>query len=417
MKVVVVGGGPAGMMAAIASAEGGAQVTLIEKNEKLGKKLFLTGKGRCNLTNSCAVEELFDNVVRNPKFMYSAFYGFDNLQTMDFFEKLGLKIKIERGNRVFPASDHSSDVIKVLSSRLKKLDVTVRLNTECTDFICDDNKIAGVIIKDDKGKKEELTTDALILATGGASYVSTGSDGKMLDLLYRYGISSLDFTPSLIPLVCEADYITSLQGISLKNVSVKVKVGKKVKYSGFGEMLFTHFGISGPLILSASAYLDKSDFEQGVKVSIDLKPALSEDELDHRIQRDFSAGINKKLSNIIPNLVPSKMTGSVLKLAGLSGDKKVNVVSASERSSLVKTLKNFEFTVSGTANINEAIISRGGICVKDINPATMQSKKIKGMYFAGEMIDVDALTGGFNLQIAWSTGNLAGISACGLNKK
>ena len=411
MNIVVVGGGPAGMMAAIAATNAGVNVTLVEKNEKLGKKLFLTGKGRCNLTNACDVEELFNNVCRNPKFMYSAFYDFDNAVTMDFFENLGLKIKTERGNRVFPLSDHSSDVIKVLKNELDKRKVRVLLNTAFVDFECTDDKITSVIVSDIKGNTQKLKADSLIMATGGASYQSTGSDAKAFRILQNHNIETEELSPSLIPLVCNSKYITDLQGISLKNVSVSIKAGKKVRYSGFGEMLFTHFGVSGPLILTGSAYVSKKDIETGVIIEIDLKPALSSEELDRRIQSDFTQYSNKQLSNIIPKLVPAKMTDTVLKFAGLSGEKKVNVVTKEEREKLVATLKKFTFEVNGVRDINEAIITRGGVRVKEINPSTMESKKIKGLYFAGEMIDVDALTGGFNLQIAWSTGHLAGISA------
>lgn len=399
------------MMAAIAATNAGVNVTLVEKNEKLGKKLFLTGKGRCNLTNACDVEELFNNVCRNPKFMYSAFYDFDNAVTMDFFENLGLKIKTERGNRVFPLSDHSSDVIKVLKNELDKRKVRVLLNTAFVDFECTDDKITSVIVSDIKGNTQKLKADSLIMATGGASYQSTGSDAKAFRILQNHNIETEELSPSLIPLVCNSKYITDLQGISLKNVSVSIKAGKKVRYSGFGEMLFTHFGVSGPLILTGSAYVSKKDIETGVIIEIDLKPALSSEELDRRIQSDFTQYSNKQLSNIIPKLVPAKMTDTVLKFAGLSGEKKVNVVTKEEREKLVATLKKFTFEVNGVRDINEAIITRGGVRVKEINPSTMESKKIKGLYFAGEMIDVDALTGGFNLQIAWSTGHLAGISA------
>ena len=410
MNVVVVGGGPAGMMAAVMAAGCACSVTLIEKNEKLGKKLFLTGKGRCNLTNACDVEELFNNVIQNPKFMYSAFYGFDNHQTMDFFEKIGLRIKTERGKRVFPLSDHSSDVIKVLKNELERNKVKVLLNTEYIDFVDNENKITCVIARDDKGKKITLNTDKLILATGGASYVSTGSDGRAFDNLKKHGIEIEEPVPSLIPFTCDNKYITQLQGITLKNVSVTVKNDKRVIFSDFGEMLFTHFGVSGPLILSASSYLKKKDLNTGVIVSIDLKPALSMAELDKRIQNDFAENPNKQIGNVIPKLVPAKMTDSVLYFAGIDKEKKINAVTKEERLRLAGVLKDFSFKISGLRDINEAIVTRGGVKVKEINPQTMESRKIHGLFFAGEMIDVDALTGGFNLQIAWSTGHLAGMN-------
>lgn len=410
MNVVVVGGGPAGMMAAVMAAGCASSVTLIEKNEKLGKKLFLTGKGRCNLTNACDVEELFNNVIQNPKFMYSAFYGFDNHQTMEFFENIGLRIKTERGKRVFPLSDHSSDVIKVLKNELERNKVKVLLNTEYIDFVDNENKITSVIARDDKGKKITLNTDKLILATGGASYVSTGSDGSAFDNLKKHGIEIEEPVPSLIPFACDNKYITQLQGITLKNVSVTVKNDKRVIFSDFGEMLFTHFGVSGPLILSASSYLKKKDLNTGVIVSIDLKPALSMAELDKRIQNDFAGNPNKQIGNVIPKLVPAKMTDSVLYFAGIDKEKKINAVTKEERLRLAGVLKDFSFKISGLRDINEAIVTRGGVKVKEINPQTMESKKIHGLFFAGEMIDVDALTGGFNLQIAWSTGHLAGMN-------
>ncbi|MBR1450332.1 MAG: aminoacetone oxidase family FAD-binding enzyme, partial [Lachnospiraceae bacterium] len=291
MNVCVVGGGPAGMMAAIAAAENGNKVTLIEQNEKLGKKLFLTGKGRCNITNACPVEELFDNIVTNPKFLYSAFYGFDNGAIVDFFNNAGLKTKIERGERVFPQSDHSSDVIKALKKQLESYGVAIMLNTKVLDFaVTRDssgiNKISSVIIQKDN-RKSEIHTDRLVLATGGASYPSTGSDGRMLDKLAKAGIAVRKCEPSLVPFVCNDRQITDMQGLSLKNVNLSVTVMDKQKYSGFGEMLFTHFGISGPLVLSASSYLTEEDYRRQAVAHIDLKPALSMAELDARILRDF----------------------------------------------------------------------------------------------------------------------------------
>ena len=399
------------MMAAITAARGGAKVTLIEQNEKLGKKLFLTGKGRCNLTNSCVLEELFVNVVRNSKFMYSSFYDFSNSETIDFFEEIGLKTKNERGNRIFPISDHSSDVIAVLKRELAKLNVNIRLFTRFVDFVVDNGIITGVIILDQESHQITLETDILIMATGGVSYSSTGSDGSAFAVLKNHAILVEDTSPSLIPFVCKADYITKLQGISLKNVSFSVKTRGKEKYNGFGEMLFTHFGVSGPLVLSASAYVSKDDLKSGAIGTIDLKPALTKEELDLRLLREFEANSNKQLSSIIPKLVPSKMTPSILHLAGLDGNKKINSVTKEDRKKLIEVLKGFSFEINEFRPINEAIITRGGVSVKEINPKTMESKKIKGLYFAGEMIDVDALTGGFNLQIAWSTGHLAGKSS------
>ena len=404
------------MMAAIAAAENGNKVTLIEQNEKLGKKLFLTGKGRCNITNACPVEELFDNIVTNPKFLYSAFYGFDNGAIVDFFNNAGLKTKIERGERVFPQSDHSSDVIKALKKQLESYGVAIMLNTKVLDFAvtrdsCGTNKISSVIIQ--KGdRKSEIHTDRLVLATGGASYPSTGSDGRMLDKLAKAGITVRKCEPSLVPFVCNDRQITDMQGLSLKNVNLSVTVMDKQKYSGFGEMLFTHFGISGPLVLSASSYLTEEDYRKQAVAHIDLKPALSMAELDARILRDFEEAQNKNFENALGKLLPSKIITAVINKSGIDPAKKVNSVTKQEREKLCRTLKDFEVKISGNRGFLEAIITRGGVDTGDINPSTMESKKIKGLYFAGEMIDVDALTGGFNLQIAWSTGYLSGICCC-----
>ena len=407
MIVCVVGGGAAGMMAAAAAAENGNKVTLFEQNEKLGKKLFLTGKGRCNLTNACPVEELFDNIVTNPKFLYSAIYNMDNSQTVGFFNECGLKTKTERGGRVFPVSDHSSDVIGVLSKHLKKLGVCVRLNTRVTGINTSDNTITGVIIKSDNGT-EVIECDALILATGGMSYPSTGSDGSSFEMLDGLDIGVTKCEPSLVPFVTQDSMITDMQGLSLKNVGLCVSKGRKELYSGFGEMMFTHFGLSGPLILSASAYVHESDYREGILVRIDLKPALSEDELDKRVLRDFEENMNRNFANSLGKLLPSKLITAVIKKSGIDPARKVNVISKAERRKLVEVLKNFDIPVLGNRGFNEAIITRGGIKVNEIDPRTMESREIKGLYFAGEMIDTDALTGGFNLQIAWSTGRMAG---------
>ncbi len=412
MTVCVVGGGPAGMMAAIAAAENGNNVTLIEQNDKLGKKLFLTGKGRCNITNACPVEELFDNIVRNPKFMYSSFYGFDNGAVMEFFTGCGLAIKTERGQRVFPVSDHSSDVIKALRTKLDRLGVNIMLSTrliECrTKKTGDSVSISAVIVKCGNEKKE-IKTDRVILATGGCSYKSTGSDGSAFSMLEGMGIKINECEPSLVPFSCDDKMITDMQGLSLKNVAITVTQGKKTFYSGFGEMLFTHFGLSGPLILSASSYVRQSDYQKGIKVLIDLKPALSEEEMDARILRDFEENLNRNFSNSLDKLLPSKLITAVIYKSGIDPSKKVNSITRDERRRLCATLKRFEVDVNGNRGFDEAIITRGGVGVSQIDPSTMECKSIKGLYFAGEMIDVDALTGGFNLQIAWSTGHLAGI--------
>lgn len=409
MKICVIGGGAAGMMAAMSASNNGNDVTLVEKNEKLGKKLFLTGKGRCNLTNSCDTEELFNNIVKNPKFLYSAIYGFDNNATVEFFSNNGLKLKEERGGRIFPVSDHSSDVIATLSNVLKKLNVKIMLHTEVQKIILDESssKVVGVLLDDNK----IIEAQRIIVATGGKSYPSTGSDGKFFNQVESMGIKVTELSPSLVPLVSPDSYVAKMQGLSLKNVSLVMKVGGKERFTSFGEMLFTHFGVSGPLVLSASTKLNPADFNKKIDLLIDLKPALSEEELDRRILKDFNENQNKIFENVLGKLLPSKMIPVVIELSGIPFDKRVNVISREERRNLVLLLKNFPIRINAARGFNEAIITRGGVDVKEINPSTMEAKKINGLYFAGEMIDTDAYTGGFNLQIAWSTGYLAGISA------
>ncbi len=405
-KVIVVGGGPAGMMAALAAAENGHSVVLLEKNEKLGKKLFITGKGRCNITNAGDMDALFENVVTNPKFLYSAFYAYDNFRVIDFFETHGVKTKTERGNRVFPVSDHSSDVITALSRALKRAGVLVKLHTKVTGLWIEGDTVLGVVLE--KGKK--ISADAVVLATGGCSYQSTGSDGDGYTFAENCGHTVTERRPSLAPLTAKESYVKELQGLSLKNVKVTVKKQKKVLYEEFGEMLFTHFGVSGPLILSASSLVGK-ELENGeLAMRIDLKPALSAEQLDRRILRDFDANKNRAFKNAIQGLLPGKMLQAIPALSGISPDKKVNEITKEERGRLTALLKAFPVTLNGMRGFDEAIITQGGISVKEINASTMESKRVLGLYFAGEMIDVDALTGGFNLQIAWSTGFLAGSS-------
>lgn len=407
MKILVVGGGAAGMMAAITAAENGGCVTLLEKNDKLGKKIFITGKGRCNVTNDKDTVDFFNDVVSNPKFLYSSVYSYDSYMVKDFFESNGCKLKTERGERVFPVSDHSSDIIRTLENKLKELKVKVIKNANVRDLVIKNGIITGVVANIGKTQMT-IAADKIILACGGKSYKSTGSDGYIHEVLSKYGIKIVTLKPALVPLVTKEDWCRQLMGLSLKNVSLKVLSGKKEIYNGFGEMLFTHFGISGPLVLSASSYISKYSFEHECDAYIDLKPALDEDVLDKRILRDFEANINKTFKNAIGGLLPAKMLSIIPDLCDIQEDKKVNEITKEERMRLVRLLKAMPITIVGMRDFNEAIVTQGGVDVKEINPSTMESLKIKNLFFAGEMIDVDAMTGGFNLQIAWSTGHLAG---------
>ena len=405
-NVVITGGGPAGMMAAITAARRGFKVKLVEKNEKLGKKLFITGKGRCNITNAGDSEDLFNSIVTNRKFMFSSFNGFSNYDTLGFFDELGLHIKIERGNRVFPESDHSSDVIGALNRELKRLSVDVRLNTEVKDIIVNGGKATGVVVKC-SGKESTIQADNVIVATGGNSYQSTGSTGDGYRFARKLGHSVTPIVPALVPFNVAEDWESDLQGLSLKNVSIVVLDGKQEIYSDFGEMLFTHFGVSGPLILSASSFAARRIKEHPLKLVIDLKPALSHEQLDERILRDFDEEKNKAFKNSLDKLLPKKMIPVIVRLSDIDGNKKVNEITKQERQKLVSLIKGLELTITGLRGFNEAIITQGGINVREINPTTMESKLVKNLYFAGEVLDVDALTGGFNLQIAWSTGYAA----------
>lgn len=394
------------MMAAITAARRGFKVTLVEKNEKLGKKLFITGKGRCNITNAGDSEALFNSIVTNRKFMFSSFNGFSNYDTLGFFDELGLHIKIERGNRVFPESDHSSDVIGALNRELKRLSVDVRLNTEVKDIIVNGGKATGVVVKC-SGKESTIQADNVIVATGGNSYQSTGSTGDGYRFARKLGHSVTPIVPALVPFNVAEDWESDLQGLSLKNVSIVVLDGKQEIYSDFGEMLFTHFGVSGPLILSASSFAARRIKEHPLKLVIDLKPALSHEQLDERILRDFDEEKNKAFKNSLDKLLPKKMIPVIVRLSDIDGNKKVNEITKQERQKLVSLIKGLELTITGLRGFNEAIITQGGINVREINPTTMESKLVKNLYFAGEVLDVDALTGGFNLQIAWSTGYAA----------
>lgn len=429
-KVIVIGGGAAGMMAAVAAADNGHQVTLVEKNEKLGKKLFITGKGRCNVTNMADMDVLFANVCTNEKFLYSAFYQYDNKAIVEFLEKAGCPIKIERGDRAFPVSDHSSDVIAAFQRELKKRGVEVLLNTEVKDLLVEDvqqhdaeteelpeknekekntrgaaMQISGVILTNGK----RLNADACILCTGGISYPSTGSTGDGHRLAKELGHKVVECKPALVPLETEEKWCWDLMGLSLRNVSVRMCNGKKEIYQGFGEMLFTHFGVSGPLILSASSYYSKVKKGE-TKLYIDLKPALDLEQLDKRLLRDFDENKNKQFKNALNGLFPTKLIPVMITLSGINPDKKVNEITREERRSFAQLIKNLPLTVTGTRSFAEAIITQGGVSVKEVNPSTMESKKVQGLYFAGELLDLDAMTGGFNLQIAWSTGYLAGSS-------
>lgn len=404
-QVIVIGGGAAGMMAAIQAAKCNHKVQLIEHNEKLGKKIFITGKGRCNLTNASDIDGIFNNIVTNPKFLYSALYSFTNDAVMEFFENAGLRLKIERGNRVFPQSDKSSDVIKVLEKELKRLGVSIRLNSNADKLIVENGIIKGVNIN---GKTENA--DAVIMATGGLSYKTTGCDGSGFEMAKDAGHTTTLFSPALVPLVIREDYPRKMQGVSLKNIGISILAGKKTVYTGFGEMIFTHFGVSGPVVLRGSSKIIKYLDKETLLLKIDLKPALTKEQLDARILRDFEDNINKDFKNSLDRLLPKKMISQIIEYSGIPEDKKINTITKEQRRRLVDAFKEFTLTIQGLRGYDEAIITHGGINVKEINPATMESKLIKGLYFAGEMIDTDALTGGYNLQLAWSTGYLAGNS-------
>lgn len=406
-NVIVVGGGAAGMMAAVFAARNGQNVQLLEKNEKLGKKLFITGKGRCNITNAADIEDLFTAVTSNPKFLYSGFYSFTNQQVIDFFEELGVKTKIERGERVFPVSDHSSDVIAAFSRELKSLGVAVSLHTEVGELLCEQDKVCGVLLTN--GKK--MKADAVIVATGGISYPSTGSTGDGYRFARETGHRVTELLPSLVPMEVRQWYAKELQGLSLRNIEIRITDGKKKLYEEFGEMLFTHYGVTGPVILSASSVVGKTLRKKELTLHIDLKPALSEEQLDKRILREFDANHNKQYKNSIDSLFPAKLKPVMIELSEIEPEKKVNEITKEERQRLVHLIKDFTMTLTGLRSYNEAIITKGGVSVKEIDPGTMESKKMKGLYFAGEVLDLDAVTGGYNLQIAWSTGYLAGINA------
>lgn len=405
-SVIVVGGGAAGMMAAYAAAECGHRVILLEQNEKLGKKIYITGKGRCNVTNACEQDKFFENVVSNPKFLYSAFYDFDNVQMMELLNRAGCPLKVERGERVFPVSDHSSDIIAALERLLKREGVVVRLKTAVKEVTAKNGSVTGVLCTNG----ERLAADVVILATGGLSYPTTGATGDGYRMAGMLGHTVKECMPALVPMEIKEIWCSALQGLSLRNVNLTMSCGTKKIWQGFGEMLFTHFGISGPLVLSASSYYSKCKDKQQVMVSVDLKPALSPEQLDKRILREFEHNLNKQFKNVIGALYPAKLTPVMIELSGIDGEKKIHEITKSERGRLIEITKGLTMQVTGLRNYDEAIITQGGVKVKEVNPSTMESKLVKGLYFTGELLDLDAVTGGFNLQIAWSTGHLAGSS-------
>ena len=406
-KIAVAGGGAAGMIAAVFAARNGNEVSLYEKNEKLGKKLFITGKGRCNLTNTAEMEDMFNAVVSNPKFLYSSFYSFTNDQTIAFFEELGVKTKTERGGRVFPASDHSSDVIHGLERELNRLGVRIELNTEVKEILTENGKVQGLMLA--SGKKVEA--DAVIVAAGGLSYPSTGSTGDGYRMARSCGHKVTRLFPALVPMEVKEWYAKELMGLSLRNIEITITDGTKKLYQDFGEMLFTHYGVSGPVILSASSIVGSRLAEKELTLHIDLKPALTKEQLDKRVLREFDANHNRQFKNASAGLFPAKLRPVIVELSGIPEEKKVNEITREERKKFTELIKDFSMTLTGLRSYNEAIITKGGVSVKEIDPGTMESKLVKGLFFAGEVLDLDAVTGGFNLQIAWSTGFLAGTYA------
>lgn len=410
--ILVIGAGAAGMMAAVSAGEAGAKVCIAERNEKPGKKIYITGKGRCNITNACDTEDLFENVISNRKFLYSSFYSFTNFDVIDFFEKRGPGIKIERGNRVFPQSDKSSDVIKTLQKECEKNGVEFLFHSRIKEILIKEDQAVGVKLENEK----ELLAQKVIVTTGGMSYQSTGSDGDGFRFAKKTGHAITSCKPALVPVNLHSSDPAQMQGLSMKNVEMSFYIRKengkeKELYHEFGEMMFTHFGITGPIVLSASCYIGKELAVRPVFARLDCKPALSREKLHKRIVRDFETAPNASLKNAMGGLLPKSMIPVMLRMAQADGNKPVNQVTREEREQLVDTMKGMVFQIDSLRGWNEAVITAGGVSVKDINPSTMESKCIKNLYFAGEVLDVHALTGGFNLQIAWSTGYLAGQSA------
>lgn len=428
-EIIVIGAGASGLMAAAAASSAGAQVLILEKNEKAGKKIYITGKGRCNLTNTCPDEDFFDYVAGNPKFLYSALYGFDHEMVMKFMRENGCEVKVERGGRVFPVSDHASDVTRALLNCLKKNHVSIRYHAQVQSLLWEHLPDSELSISEKKKKiepemravgvqlsdGEKIPADAVILCTGGLSYPSTGSTGDGLKMAADLGIEVTPTAPSLVPFTVRENWCRQLQGLSLRNVQISVwpvkGARKKPIFTQFGEMLFTHFGISGPIILTASCYLDFQKYPDGFVLHLDTKPALTQEKLLQRIEREIEASPSRNLTNMLRTLFPQRLAEVVAELSGLDAGRKSSSLSEVQRRQLASLMKDITITLTGTRGYAEAIITRGGISVREADPSTMESRRCKGLYFAGEVLDVDAQTGGFNLQIAWSTGHLAGISA------
>ena len=405
-KVIIIGAGAAGIMAAVSSALNGHTVSIYEKNDRIGRKLYITGKGRCNITNAADMKTIMENVVNNSKFLYSAFKQFDNQDVVEMLENAGCPTKVERGNRVFPVSDKSSDVIKAFQKILSELSVEVNLKAEVNSLIIEDSICKGIKLAD-----KSIYADAVIVATGGRSYPGTGSTGDGYRFAKNAGHKVGKLYPCLVPFTLEEkEEIKKLQGLSLKNVAVEIYDGDKNIYKDFGEMLFTHFGISGPTLISASSYAVERiiDDKKKLRIVIDLKPALDNEKLDARLLRDFESAKNKQLKNVLPELLPLKLIPEVLRQADLKEDIKICNITRKERLKLLYALKNLSYTIDGVRGFEEAIITKGGVDVSDINPKTMESRLITSLYFVGEVLDIDALTGGYNLQVAWSTGYVAG---------
>ncbi len=412
--IVIIGAGASGMAAAIGAAAQGAKVTVMERNEKPGKKIYITGKGRCNLTNASDMETVRSNVITNPKFLYSAFHAFDNQDIVRLLEEEGCPVKVERGGRVFPVSDHASDVTAALKRRMDRLGVKLCLHTRVLSLLIEEGAVTGVQLRDETtGREQAVRADAVIVATGGCSYPSTGSTGDGYFFAAQAGHTVTERRPALVPFETKEDWARQLQGLALRNVQVRIKKDGRMLWEEFGEMLFTHFGVSGPVLLSASSVVGR---RLPAVLEIDLKPALDEEQLDRRILRDFAQAQNRQLKNALSGLYPARLIPVMIRESGLDEEKAVHDVTAAERRRLLTATKRLTLTLTGLRGFNEAIITQGGVSVREVKAATMESKKAAGLYFAGEVLDVDALTGGYNLQIAWSTGWLAGQSA-GADKK